>query len=250
MVADIEHLVAGGDRYINGVFQYSAGVAANPGFVIERALLREPLPLQDGFDLIERHISGLGRPMAAFCACELRSPEPFSEQGFVEFNRQYVQTLDRWGLYRDGANPVARTNVCPEFDPPPVPSLYAFSYTLPAVGAADSFIVAGSGETQEGQGDYRNTIVRLGDTSVDAIRDKTRFVVNVMQSRLEALGFEWRDVTRTNVYTVHDIGSLAVSELVERGAGRRGFTWHHCRPPVVDIEFEMDLGGAGREIVL
>ncbi|MCC6704454.1 MAG: hypothetical protein IT334_06225 [Thermomicrobiales bacterium] len=249
-MAQVDRFEAGGYRYIKGVFQYSAGVAAEPGFVIERALLSEPIPLADGFELIERHITALGRPMTAFAACELRSPEPFSESGFVEFNRLYVQTLDRWGLYRDGDNPVARTNVCPELDKPAAPSLHAFSYTLPADGMEGGFIVAGSGETQEGQGDYRNTIVRLGDTSPEAMREKTRFVVDVMQARLEALGFVWRDVTRTNVYTVHDIGAFAVSELVERGAARRGFTLLHSRPPVVDIEFEMDLGGARREIVL
>jgi hypothetical protein len=241
---------AGGYRYVEGVFQYSAGVAAEPGFLIERALLSRPLPLVEGFALVERHLSGIGRPQTAFCACELRSPEPFSEQGFVEFNRQYVTTLERWGLYRNGDNPVARTNVCPEVDAPAVPSVYAFSYTVPSDQERGGFVVAGSGEAAEGQGDYRNSIVRYGETSTDALRDKMRFVVKAMHDRLTALGYDWPDVTRYNVYTVHDIGSLIAQELVTNGAAGRGFNWFYSRPPVVDIEYEMDLGGASREIVL
>lgn len=249
-MAEIIPFPAGGYRSIKGVFQYSAGVAAEPGFAIERALFASPLPLAEGFAAIEAHLAAIGRPTTAFAACELRSPEPFSEQGFVEFNRMYVQTLERWGLYRDGDNPVARTNVCPEHDKPAEPSIYAFSYTVPSDAGPGGFIVAGSGETREGEGDYRNSIVRLGDTSIDALREKMRYVMEVMEGRLEALGFGWQDAVATQVYTVHDIGALIEEELVVRGAARRGFTWHYSRPPVVNIEYEMDVNGAARQIVL
>ena len=75
----------------------------------------------------------------------------FSEQGFRDFNREYVRTLERWGIYRDGVNPVARTNVCPVYEAPAEPVLYAFSYTVPAPGAQrGSFIIAGSGEARGG----------------------------------------------------------------------------------------------------
>lgn len=240
----------GGYRYIEGVFQYSAGVAAEPGFAIERARFDAPMPVAEGFDLIERHLDEIGRPLTAFCACELRSPEPFSEQGFVDFNRAYVGTLERWGLYRDGVNPVARTNVCPEYDKPAEPSIYAFSYTVPSRTARDSFIIAGGGEAREGQGDYRNTIVRLGETSPDALREKLRFVMAAMEGRLNALGFGWRDAVNTQAYTVHDIGAMIGEEIVAKGAAGGGVTWHYCRPPVVDIEYEMDVRGAARELMI
>jgi hypothetical protein len=240
---------AGGYRYIKGVFQYSAGVAAEPGYAIVRARLSRPMPLLDGFALVESHLESIGRPTTAFCACELRSPEPFSEQGFVEFNRQYVQTLERWGLYRDGENPVARTNVCPEFDKPAGPSLHAFSYAIPSETTRGSFIIAGGGEAREGAGDYRDSIVRLGDISVDGLREKVRYVMTAMESRLIALGFGWGDAISTQAYTVHDIGSLVREEIVERGV-TGGLTWHYCRPPVVDIEYEMDVRGSAMEIVL
>src|SRR6185437_5478167 len=46
----------GGYRYIKGVFQYSAGVAAESGFAIVRARLARPLPLLDGFTAVESHL--------------------------------------------------------------------------------------------------------------------------------------------------------------------------------------------------
>jgi hypothetical protein len=242
---------AGGFRYLPSVFQYSAGVAAQPGFVIERAELARPLPIAEGFAAVEAHLSARGRPPTAFCACELRSPAPFSEQGFGEFNRAYVRTLERWGLYRDGANPVARTNVCPARHPPDVPSLHAFAYTLPATHRpARTFVIAGGGEAQEGRASYRESIVRYGDTSPDGLREKVRYVVAEMRRRLGALGFDWPDATAVQAYTVHDIAGLMLPEIVARGAADAGLTWHWCRPPVVGIEFEMDVRSTTAEIVL
>ena len=63
------------------------------------------------------YLKALGRPSTAFAACELRSAAPFTEQGFHDFNREYVKTLARWGIYKDEINPVARTNV---WDPTPI----------------------------------------------------------------------------------------------------------------------------------
>ncbi|HET8523161.1 MAG TPA: hypothetical protein VFL82_08005, partial [Thermomicrobiales bacterium] len=207
-MADVSLFEPGGYRYINGVFQYSAGVAAEAGFAIERARFARPLPLAAGFAAVEAHLESIGRPTTAFCACELRSPEPFSEDGFTAFNRQYVGTLDRWGLYRDGDNPVARTNVCPEYDKPAEPSLYAFSYTVPSDTSRRSFIISGSGEAREGAGAFRHRLVRLGDTSPAGLREKVEFVMSVMERRLTALGFDWSDALNTQAYTVHDIGPL------------------------------------------
>jgi hypothetical protein len=118
-VADVRVFAEGGYRYIKAVFQYSGGVAAQPAFEIERAVLPRPLPLPEGFAAIKAHLKRLGRPLTAFCACELRSPAPFSEQGFKELNQAYAKVLEEWGIYRDGENPVARSNVCPAIAPSP-----------------------------------------------------------------------------------------------------------------------------------
>ena len=249
-MANVVPFAPGGYRYIKAVFQYSGGVAAEPGFEIQRSRLVKPLPLAQGFDLVEAHLEAIGRPSTAFCACELRSPEPFTEQGFVEFNRHYVETLERWGIYEDGVNPVARTNVCPAYGKPDAPSLYAFSYTVPSKSKRGSFIIAGSAEAREDQGSYRDHIVRPGDTSAEALREKVRYVMVEMQRRLEALGFGWADAVSTQAYTVHDIGALVGEEIVKRGAAPGGLVWHFCRPPVVGLDFEMDVRAATREVLL
>jgi hypothetical protein len=239
---------AGGYRYVPGVFQYSCGVAAEPGFSVVRARFAKVVPLDEGFARIEAHLASVGRPLTAFCACELRSPAPFSEQGFVDFNRVYVGTLERWGVMRDGINPVARSNVCPEIAPPTAPGFYAFSYTVAQDGGG--FVVAGSGEAPEGHKDYRSVTVRAGETSPDAIAEKARWVLGEQERRLAALSVGWADVTDTHVYTVHDIHPFLASELVRRGAAGGGITWQYCRPPVAGLEYEMDCRGVGREIVI
>src|ERR671935_1472568 len=249
-VPDVIVFKSGGYRYIKAGFQFASGVAAEPGFAIERVRLAEPLALADGFAFVERHLQGVGRPTTAFAACELRSAAPFTEHGFHDFNREYVKTLARWGIYRDEVNPVARTNVCPQYDKPREPVLYAFSYTVPSDSRRGSFIIAGGAEVRGGVGGYAARTVRHGDTSPSALREKMRFVVELMEDRLKALGYGWADAIATNAYTVHDIGTLIGPEIAARGAAPGGLTWHVARPPVQGLEFEMDVRGAAREIVL
>jgi hypothetical protein len=242
----------GGYRYAKGVFQYSAGVAALPGFAIERVRFQQAVPLADGFDAIAAHLRAIGRPLTALCACELRSPAPFSERGFHDFNRIYAGTLERWQLLRGDHNPVARTNVCPRVGAPATPAFQAFSYTVPADDDAGppSFVVSGGGEAPDGHASYREVMVRLGDTSPDGLRAKLGYVMTEMERRLAVLGFGWREAAAVQAYTVHDIGALVFDEIVQRGALTTGLTWHLARPPIVDMEVEMDLRCARREIAL
>jgi hypothetical protein len=237
----------GGYRFVEGVFQYSAGVAAEPGHRIVRVQFRQPVPLEEGFRRIEKIIGAAGRPRTAFCACELRSPAPFTESGFAAFNKIYVGTLERWSIYDGKTNPVARSNVCPAVDPPAEPSFHAFSYTEAAAGAEPSFVIAGSGEAPEGRGNYRDHIVKRGDVSPEGLREKARFVLGEMERRMGALGFAWKDTTAAQLYTVHDIHPFLADEIVRRGAARSGLTWHYNRPPVVELEYEMDCRGVSIE---
>ncbi len=112
-MVDVIDFPSGGYRFIKGVFPYSAGVAALPGYRIERVRFPEPLALPQAFTRIADVLGRAGRAATAFCACELRSPAPFTEDGFAAFNRGYVAVLKEWGLFAAGANPVARANVCP-----------------------------------------------------------------------------------------------------------------------------------------
>lgn len=238
---------AGGYRFIPGVFQYSGGVAAEAGFAIERIRFRKAVPLSAGFERVKRVIQKAGRPLTAFCACELRSPAPFTEGGFREFNELYVETLREWGVFDGKTNPVARSNVCPEIDPPGEPSFHAFSYTVPAADAVPNFVIAGSGEAKEGGKTYRERTIRFGETSPDAMREKARYVLGEMERRLAALGFKWADTTATQVYTVRDIHPFLADEIMRRGAERNGLTWHFARPPVRDLEYEMDCRAVATE---
>src|SRR5919198_4323825 len=174
---------AGGFRFVPSVFQFSAGVAALPGHAIERVQFRTPVPLKQGFERIERMITQARRPLTSFCACELRSPAPFTEQGFRAFNEVYVVTLQKWGLFDGKVNPVARSNVCPEIDPPPEPSFHAFSFTVASKDAQPSFINAGSGETIEGGASYTDRTIRAGETTPDAMREKAHYVLGEMERR-------------------------------------------------------------------
>jgi hypothetical protein len=245
---------AGGYRYIPGVFQYSGGVAASPGFAIRRVRFDTPVPVAAGFAVIARFITAAGRPLTSFCACELRSPAPFDDSGFRAFNQSYVVTLRDWGIMEGERNPVARSNVCPEFEPPGEPSFHAFCFTVKATDAlprlAPSFVIAGSGEAREGGGSYAERTVRYGETNAEAMRGKAVFVLGEMERRLALLGANWAATTATQVYTVHDLYPFLADEIVRRGAARAGLTWHFCRPPVRGLEFEMDCRGVGREEVV
>jgi hypothetical protein len=248
-MVEIIEFKPGGYRYIKGGFQFSSGVAAQPGFEIERARFLVPLPLADGFAAVEAYLKATGRPTTAFAACELRSSEPFTEQGFVEFNRKYVVTLERWGVYKDEANPVARTNVCPEYGKPAQPSLYAFSYTVPAKAPRHgTFVIAGGAERRNPNASADT--VRSGETSIEAMREKVRFVFSAMEERMKAFGFGWKDAGYTRAYTARDIGALVGPEIAARGAAAGGLEWHLARPPVVGLEFEMDVRTTAREVLL
>lgn len=239
-----------GYRYIPGPFQYSAGVGALSGYAIERIRFANPVPIDAGFAAIESYMREAGLPLTAFCACELRSPAPFTDEGFRAFNRVYVGTLERWGIFKNEVNPVARSNVCPQIAPPSGPSFHAFSVAVPSRAPIKTFIIAGSAEAQEGTGPYSEKTVRFQDTSAGAMREKAVHVLGTMEKRLAAVDSTWADTTGVQVYTVHDVHPFMGDEIVRRGAARHGLTWHYNRPPVIDLEYEMDCRGVATERVI
>jgi len=237
----------GGYRFIPSVFQYSGGVVAGDGYSIVRVRLTKPIPFSEGFQRIEKIIKAAGRPLNAFCACELRSPAPFTDEGFKSFNQIYVDRLRRWGILSGELNPVARSHVCPAVSPPKEPSLYAFAYTEKIISAGPSFIVSGSAEVPEGKANYQDYIVRPGDASSDGMREKSAFVIEEMERRLGTLGFHWRDITAAHVYTLRSLDPSVADDVVRRGALHGGLNWQYCRPPVVGLEYEMDCRGISFE---
>jgi hypothetical protein len=240
----------GGYSFLKGIAPYSAGVVTNAGFEIERARLAKPLPIADAFARVDAHLTTLSRPSQALCGMELRSPRPFTFHGFAEFNDRYVKFLEKRKILVNGLNPVARTNVAPEIGAPSEAVVYAFSYTVPAHGARRTFVVAGAGELPEGSLDPHN-LVRAGESSVDAMTEKARFVLALMHGRVLGLGANWDEVNVVDVYTVHNVAPYLASVLVpQTGGAHHGITWHYARPPIVGIEYEMDVRCCAREIVL
>jgi len=236
-MAALRPLVDGGYDFLEGVFPYSQGVIAREGFVLERAQFARPLPVARGFAAIAAHLAALGRPKTALCAAELRSPRPFTFDGFGAFNRGYVAVLAEWGLVRGGLNPVARSNVAPALEPPAEPGFHAFCYTVPGSARARDFVVAGSGEWPEG-GRFPEDVVARGDGSPAGMQQKVAYVLGVMASRLQGLGARWTEASATQIYTVRDFHAEAPEIARRAGAG---LVWNYCRPPIEGLEFEMDL---------
>jgi hypothetical protein len=241
----------GNYSFLRGIAPYSGGAVADSGYEIVHVRFLQPVPLNAGFDRVKQHLGAAKRPLQALCGMELRSPKPFTFEGFNEFNRGYVRVLNDWGVIANNMNPVARTNIAPEIGAPPTPSLYGFSYTAPSATKMKTFVVAGAGELPEGSLDPHD-VVRRGETSTDALRQKTQFVMGLMTSRMQGLGVDWKAATVIDVYTVHSICGILANDIVRPmgAAAIHGITWHYSRPPIVSIEYEMDVRGCEREIVL
>ncbi|MDA1054575.1 MAG: RidA family protein [Planctomycetota bacterium] len=239
----------GGYRFLPGIEPYSSGVVAEPGWEIVHATLARPLVWHDGLDSIRRHLEHMGRNRHALCGVELRCPEPFSMDGFVAFNRQYRSLLEDWDMLVDGANPIARTNVAPVENAPNESVVFGFSYTQPSNINRTTFVVAGGGELR-GSLDAKN-IVRVGETSEDAIIEKARCVVEIMRERLASLG-DNELLSQINVYTAHNLRRVFAEEIIPvlPAAAHLGVRWYYSRPPVRHIEFEMDMRGVVRDVVI
>jgi hypothetical protein len=237
--------------FLKGIAPYSSGAAALSGYEIVYATLKQPLPWREGFECVDAHLQSIGRDRHALCGMVLRCPEPYSMQGFVDFNGLYCSVLEEWGLYVDDMNPVARTNVSPEFAMPEEPALYAFSYTIPADHDGLTFVAAGAGELNS-PNLVAEAIIRRGDLSVDAMREKAAYVMDVMEKRLTGLGGTWGNVTAVGVYTVHPIIEVLKEIVFSRmdSAAIHGVQWFQARPPILEIEFEMDLRGVKKEIII
>ena len=236
----------GGFRFLPGSPVFAGGAVAEPGFAIVHALLSRWLPLEQGYELVERHLQTLGRPLQALCGMQLRLPRQLSIEEFTAFNAPYVARLERWGVVQDRANPVSRTNVSPAAEAPGEASLHAFTYTIPYSGNARTFTM--SGMTERGSG---GSIVAQGDDSPDGMQRKLAHVLGAVSDRVAELGFAWRDATHVEFYSGVEIpGALAALASRASGALPRGVRWYYGRPPVTGLEVELEARAVLREEVV
>ena len=249
---------SGNYAFLSGSATFSSGAIAAPGYVMVRATFFRPVPVAQAFERMEQHLKSLGRPMAAVAGIELRSPKPFSFESFGAFNKTYIDLLQKYGLQLDGKGMAARSNLAPEpLDvAPSEPTVYAFLYTVPGEATRPQFVTAGSGELRPASenvgGAPRDAIVRVGETSADAMREKAIYCMNAVGAELTGLGVTWADCTGVNIYTVHSVETYLLEDIVKPigAASIHGVHWYFTRPPIEEIEFEVDARGVSQEIIL
>lgn len=228
---------------IVGAAPFSSGVRAMPGYEIVHATFHVPLPYPAGFAAAARHLEAIGRPRTALCAVEVRVPRPLTMDEFAAFNVDYRALLGEWGVVVDGQIPIARSNVAPLGNPPGEIFLYAFSYTVPAREPSPSFFVSAAPEKAD---------VRPGETTPDALREKTASAMLAMQTGLAALEMDWPAVTALGIYTHHNIHAFLDTEIIAAmgPAAIHGVHWYYGPPPVVGIEVEIDIRAVQQELWL
>ena len=236
----------GGFRFLPGSPVFAGGAVAEPGFAIVHALLSRWLPLEQGYELVERHLQSIGRPLQALCGMQLRLPRQLSIEEFTAFNAPYVSRLERWGVVQDRANPVSRTNVAPALAAPGEASLHAFTYAIPYGGPARTFTM--SGMTERGPG---GNVTAQGDDSPEGMRSKLAYVIGAVGDRLAELGFGWSDASHVELYSGVEIpGALATLASRASGTLPRGVRWYYGRPPVSGLEVELEARSVLREEVV
>jgi hypothetical protein len=227
---------------------FSAGVAAMPGFALRRVRFAHPVPMADGFAFIKAYLEREGRPVTALAACELRSPATMTIEQFQAFNGEYLKTLHQWGCKAGDINPLARSNLAPITEVPSEAMFFAFTYTTPEAGASGDFLISGKPEISDGVTTDR--IVGGRDVSLRGLDVKARFVMNAMRERVEALGCDWAAVTAAQIYTVHDVRPLLESVFAEYKVSQLGLAWYPAWPPVIGMEFEVDVRCVRTELVI
>lgn len=243
----------GNYQFLKGGAAYSNAVVADPGYALVHVTFLKPLPIAEGFDFMANYLKERGRPAQAACAIQLRSPRPLSFEAFADFNAQvYRPALLKHDLLIEGGSPMARTNVSVEINPPAEAVLYAFGYTEPEASSAATrdFVLAGVGDLLDDPN--TRTVVRAGETSDDALREKAAYVMDALRKRMASLDLHADDCTALNVYTVWNLHPYLRQALLEPlgRAQMGGVRWYFTRPPIAGLEFEADVRRARREVYL
>ncbi len=239
----------GNYHFLRGGAAFSGAVLADEGYAIVHVTLLQPIPVTEGFDFIAEYLQKQNRPVQAVCAIELRSHRQLSFADFAAFNNgTYLPALKKHDLLIDGAGPMTRSNLAVEINPPATQVIYAFSYTVPATenNSPRDFVLSGAADMKGSE------IIRAGETSDDAMREKAMYVMEELQERLDTMNLKWDDCTAFNVYTVYNIFPFLREVFLEK-IGRtqmEGVKWFFTRAPIIGLELEADARRTLREIVI
>ena len=241
----------GGYRFLPGLIFASQAVVATDDMAIERACFSRALPLGQGFDAVRQVIEDLDRPLHALCGFDLRLPAARRLEDFIAFNTEYLDQLKSWDLLDEDSSPLARTNVAPVDNEIDTPAVAGFSYTVPRVAIASTFVVSGAPEVPD-DASGPDDIIRLGETDAAALSEKLDFVVGNLKARLDALEVPWTNDAAIHLYTVHDDACSLLAGILarEKIAPVFGITWHKAAPPVDLLELEIDLRRYQREWIV
>lgn len=218
---------------------FSNGLVVTPGHRLAEWALAEPLPLRAGLDRVGAELAARGLDWEALAGVDLRSPEPFTPDGFAEFNAGYVALLQGYYPLADGAlPPYARTNVAPVDVYLTEPCIRAVQIVEPHPGASGDFVLSGVAEVTASV--TPEHVIAFGDTTPDGLRAKVDHVVAVLAERVGQLGLPLDAASDIDLYTARPLDWLeTVVGATFAAAGRFGVHRWVARPPVTDLEFEM-----------
>ncbi|CAN7720914.1 hypothetical protein LJR290_006092 [Variovorax sp. LjRoot290] len=241
---------AGSFQFIPGGL-FSLGVAALPGYELHRVRFRQPQALGAGFRVIADYLQKQGRPLTALAACELRSPAALTRADFNKFNNYYVDLLTSLGFSGQIPYPIGRSNLAPLFNPPTECALFAFSFTTPiqqeSIAKPVDFVISGKPEIIE---EPPGGVFGGTDVSAEGLIGKAAFIMQALRQRVTSLGAEWSSVNGAQIYTVHPLEAVISSVFAGSGLTNVGLTLFPSYPPVLGMEFEVDVRAVSRELVL
>jgi hypothetical protein len=136
--------------------------------------------------------------------------------------------------------------MAPLYSPPATNTLFAFTFATPAqtVGGPD-FVISGKPENTENP----SGIVSAGDTSPQGMKAKARFVIDALRQRVSDLGCSWTDITGAQAYTVHSLDPV-MDELQAASLTSTGLTLFPAYPPVIGLDFEIDVRSVSSELAV
>ena len=238
MAATVE-FSAGGYSFIPGVFQYSAGVGALAGYTDPaRAFPRAPAAARRVGPYRAFHT---GSGPAADRVLRVRT----AVAGAVHRGRVFAPSTDlcrelqKWGVLTARSIRSRAAMCAPSSTRPPSPRFHAFCFTSPARDAAPSFVIAGSGEARKGDGEATRPHRPPRRTSADGMREKAASCSARWSGGWPRSACPGPTPPRRR--SIPCTTSIRFSPTSSCGAAPpSGLTWHYARPPVRDLEYEMD----------